>query len=154
MIPELDTDKYRAIQVRLKVISAKMEEAVKDLAEEAQDLEQQKAEMEADVFEKIDLGQSFVFDEFQFFVKEGPRRLSNPAGFHIKWNDFIQNSDGELDDSYKGLITEKISYKGPTLAKIEKLLIKSDFIRKHYEEIKAIFGYKQGNPVEQIKVIE
>ena len=146
-MPELDVDKYR------KVV-ADLEEA----RDSIQQLEGIKTEMEKEVFAELDVGETLVFDEFEFKVSEGRRGFYPQSGFEIKWNNLIYDSPWAIDEPLRsmeqtklsGLVVEMTTYKGPTLGKLEKMLSENDFIRDHWGTIKEIFGYKAGSRVEKV----
>lgn len=140
---EFDVKRYREIRESIQVYE-----------DELHTLQKKRGDMEAEIFKQLDMGQTFQADEFKFIVREGQRRLYPLDGFEVKWNDFIHSKGAEAEKSVQGLIKEQISYKGPTLAKMEKLLTESDFIRENWEEIMDIFGFRKGSRMENVKVIE
>ena len=119
-------------------------------------LKDAKADLEKAVFKDLEKGNDLTFDEFIFEVAEGRRDLTNPAGFEEKWAEFIKdNIEGADPKDIQGLanlIEIGTTYKGPTLAEINKMITENTFLRVHYEEAKAIFGYKEGKRVEKIKI--
>lgn len=114
-----------------------------------------RADIEATVFSFVKTGEYVDYEEFRFEAKVGPRGLSPRAGFENTWKNLIADCEVPEDkEKLQKLIVSKVVFKGPTLAKLEKTLSESDFLREYYEEAKLIFGYKDGNRHEVVTVLD
>lgn len=114
-----------------------------------------RAEIEATVFSFVKTGEYVDYGEFRFEAKTGRRSLSPRAGFEESWRNLIADCEVTLDrHDLNILVTSKTVFKGPTLAQLEKALPEYQYLRDHYDEAKAIFGYSEGKRRETVTLMD
>ena len=114
-------------------------------------------EQEQEVFEDMEIGQQNTFEEFLFEVKEGKRGLYPKKDWHDEFFAFCM--DEGFDDYAQGIadtMMKKIpeSLKVETLATVETIIDKNQFLRKREEDILRILGYREGRRMESVKIIK